>query len=303
MVHLGVLWQDVSLIDEAETLAADIPSVIETDRMLDVVGGSAGCIAALAALNAVSPNDRLLNTAVLCGERLLRQQEPQHIGIAWKTEVGSSQPLTGFSHGCAGIAWALFKLAAWSKDPRFGNAAESAIAYERSIFVVEEENWPDFRNCLGPQENQSKPRFSTSWCHGAPGIALARIDSLPYMNDAETREEIRIALRKTAGSRFGIDHCLCHGQLGNLDILQYAAQQLDAPYWNEIGNRLAAETLAEIAEGGCSCGAGSSLETPGLMVGLAGIGYGLLRLAFPERVPSVLVLAPPVLARHTLEAL
>jgi lantibiotic modifying enzyme len=31
------------------------------------------------------------------------------------------------------------------------------------------------------------------------------------------------------------------------------------------------------------------------MVGLAGIGYGLLRLACPERVPSMLVLAPPVL--------
>jgi lantibiotic modifying enzyme len=30
------------------------------------------------------------------------------------------------------------------------------------------------------------------------------------------------------------------------------------------------------------------------MVGLAGIGYGLLRLADPYLVPSVLVLAPPM---------
>ena len=30
------------------------------------------------------------------------------------------------------------------------------------------------------------------------------------------------------------------------------------------------------------------------MAGLAGIGYGLLRLAAPERVPSVLLLEPPV---------
>ncbi|HYO51923.1 hypothetical protein [Archangium sp.] len=34
-------------------------------------------------------------------------------------------------------------------------------------------------------------------------------------------------------------------------------------------------------------------ETPGLLMGLAGIGYGLLRLAAPERVPSVLTLAMP----------
>jgi lantibiotic modifying enzyme len=32
----------------------------------------------------------------------------------------------------------------------------------------------------------------------------------------------------------------------------------------------------------------------GLMKGAAGIGYELLRLAEPERVPSVLLLAPPV---------
>ena len=56
--------------------------------------------------------------------------------------------------------------------------------------------------------------------------------------------------------------------------------------------RLAVETLAGIAERGCLCGQ-TPLAPPGLMVGLAGIGYGLLRLACPERVPSVLVLAPP----------
>lgn len=35
-------------------------------------------------------------------------------------------------------------------------------------------------------------------------------------------------------------------------------------------------------------------EMPGLMLGLAGIGYGLLRAGAPERVPSVLRLAPPI---------
>ena len=44
------------------------------------------------------------------------------------------------------------------------------------------------------------------------------------------------------------------------------------------------------------CGTQTSLASPGLMAGLAGIGYGLLRLACSERVPSVLVLAPPATA-------
>ena len=37
------------------------------------------------------------------------------------------------------------------------------------------------------------------------------------------------------------------------------------------------------------------VETPGLMVGLAGIGYELLRLADPAVIPSILLLEPPPL--------
>jgi lantibiotic modifying enzyme len=36
------------------------------------------------------------------------------------------------------------------------------------------------------------------------------------------------------------------------------------------------------------------------MTGLAGIGYGLLRLAEPEAVPSVLILAPPAVRKLAL---
>ncbi len=48
-----------------------------------------------------------------------------------------------------------------------------------------------------------------------------------------------------------------------------------------------------VDEHGWLCGVAWGVETPGLMTGLAGIGYGLLRLAAPEEVPSLLVLEPP----------
>ena len=290
LTHLAVLWEDASLIGEAEALALEVPALIEADKAMDVVGGSAGAIAALDVLNRISPSDHLLNVALLCGERLLLQQQPQGRGAAWKTEGDSSQPLTGFSHGAAGIAWALLKLAAWSGDVRFRESAESAIAYERSTFVAEEGNWPDYRTWPG-----NRQRYEVAWCHGAPGIGLARIDSLQFMDDAESREEIRVALRKTVESGFGMDHCLCHGDLGNLDILLHAAQRVDDSWWNEAGKRLASETLVGIAERGCLGSRQTWLTPPGLMIGLAGVGYSLLRLASPERVPSVLVLAPPAL--------
>ena len=121
-----------------------MPELVAPDNALDVVGGSAGTIAALEVLNGISPSDDLLKVAMLCGERLLDEQQPQGRGAAWKT-ADFDRPLTGFSHGAAGIAWALLKLAAWSGESRFREAAESAIAYERSTFVREQSNWPDYR--------------------------------------------------------------------------------------------------------------------------------------------------------------
>ena len=43
-----------------------------------------------------------------------------------------------------------------------------------------------------------------------------------------------------------------------------------------------------------ACGNPLAVDTPGLMTGLAGIGYCLLRLAALAQVPSVLTLEPPI---------
>ena len=58
---------------------------------------------------------------------------------------------------------------------------------------------------------------------------------------------------------------------------------------------MGAVTLESIRQNGWICGVPSGVETPGLMQGLAGIGYGLLRLADPQRTPSVLAVEPPIM--------
>jgi type 2 lantibiotic biosynthesis protein LanM len=288
LCQLSALWHDAALLDVAHGLAQKLPALLAADRTLDVIGGAAGAIAALEVLNGLRPSDELLQVAVRCGEHLLQRQAE---GGGWSTDTPASQPLTGFSHGAAGIAWALIKLAAWSGQARFRHSAEAAIAYERSVFLADHANWPDFRT-LGTG-GRANVRCELAWCHGAPGIGLARIDSLADCDDGETRREIRIALEQTQASPFGRHACLCHGDLGNLDILLHASEQLHDSSWADIGKRLAREAVNAIAERQAASTAPMQLTNPGLMVGLAGIGYGLLRLADPKRVPSVLVLAPP----------
>ena len=133
----------------------------------------------------------------------------------------------------------------------------------------------------------------TAWCHGAPGIGLGRLGSLKYIDDATIREEIEVALKTTITEGFGWNHSLCHGDLGNLETLLMATQVLDDPQHREQLEHLTAMILQSIDTYGWVTGVPLRVETPGLMMGLAGIGYELLRLAEPDKVPSVLLLAPP----------
>ena len=104
-----------------------------------------------------------------------------------------------------------------------------------------------------------------------------------------------MALKTTLAEGFDQNHSLCHGDLGNLELLLQASLILVDPRWQTEVDRLAAMILECIERHGWRCGLPLGVESPGLMTGLAGIGYGLLRLAEPARVPSVLVLAPPPL--------
>ena len=73
--------------------------------------------------------------------------------------------------------------------------------------------------------------FMSAWCHGAPGIGLARLQCLPHLNDAEIHAEIATALKTTFAQGFGHNHSLCHGDLGNLELLLQADEVLGDPQW------------------------------------------------------------------------
>ncbi|MEQ9672108.1 type 2 lanthipeptide synthetase LanM family protein [Coleofasciculus sp. G2-EDA-02] len=293
--HLSVLWQQPELLAEAEGLLDHFTELIEKDEQFDIIGGAAGCIGSLLSLYHCNPSQRIIDTAIECGDRLLACAQKMTVGIGWMSVSMGKKPLTGFSHGVAGIAWALLELAAVTGEERFQEAAQDAIAYERSLFSSDVGNWPDLREFETTVLSGSpgQVNYMTAWCHGATGIGLARLRSMPHLEDTETRAEIDTALKTTLTQGFGMNHSLCHGDLGNLELLLQASLTLNDPQWQDHLNRLSAMILHSIDEYGWLCGVPLGVETPGLMTGLAGIGYQLLRLAQPEWVPSVLVLEPP----------
>jgi type 2 lantibiotic biosynthesis protein LanM len=286
--HLGVLWQEPELFCEAEKLLEQVDKPDIKDEVFGILSGSSGTILNLLSLYSVAPSPRTLQTAIKYGDHLLAHAVPLAQGRGW-IETRMTKPLAGFSHGSGGIALSLFALANASGEERFRQAALDALAYERSTFSPQAQNWPDLR--------ADEESYMVAWCHGASGIGLARLASLAYNDDPAMREEIAIALETTLASGFGHTHSLCHGDLGNLEVLLTASQLLhDARSHAEV-ERLSALILEDIEQNGWCTGAPKFVETPGLMVGIAGIGYELLRLAEPELVPSVLTLAAPVVSQ------
>ncbi|GHO99106.1 hypothetical protein KSF_091540 [Reticulibacter mediterranei] len=298
--HLGCLWNDLALLQEAQKIVACLPDSIAQDEKLDILSGSAGCIMSLLALYAVTPSTATLATAIQCGEHLLARARPMKQGAGWTTFAGKL-PLTGFAHGAAGIAYSLLALTEVSGQARFRDAALSALEYERGLFSPEEQNWPDLREVSdsGNLPTEQEFTYGHMWCYGASGIGLARLASLAYLDDAQIREEIGAALKTTIAKGFGHNHSLCHGDLGNLETLLVATQRLDERQYDQSFEQFTAMLLESVETGKWITGVPLGGETPGLMNGLAGIGYALLRLAEPEMVPSVLLLAPPVHSRRS----
>ncbi len=307
LTHLGFLLRDSTLIERAETLLPKVRERIPADTHFDLISGSAGAIMALTAFHALTGSAEAIIVIREAGEHLVEHaQAMPGDTLGWRSALPSSAPLAGCSHGTAGIALSLLTASALASESRFERVARAAMAYERGLFSEAVCNWPDLRTSplptsrpASPQQEQGQehepppqPSFMMAWCHGAPGIGLARLAGLRFVDDANVRRDITLAISATRRNGFGRNHSLCHGDLGNLELLSCAAVRLHEPGLASSVASFASRILRSIRERGWQCGVPLQVETPGLMTGLAGIGDGLLRIAEP-RLPSLLMLQPP----------
>lgn len=295
LAHLGALWQSDVLLKSAAQLVPVLTARFADDEHLDVIAGTAGAALALLALHEVSPDDRTEQALVSAGDTLLAAAENHGPGIGWRTAIGSRGPLLGFSHGASGMAVALARLAAATGHDRFAEAAAAAVRYEHAQFDAEAGNWPDERDITPPGV------FMDAWCHGAAGVAIARAELLGHVDIPEVTADLAAAVSRVRRDLVEHDdvtgvgnHSLCHGDLGLVEALHAGGRALGRQDLVDTAQR-AARTVAQVVLAGEErCGVPKGMHTPGLMMGIAGIGYGLLRAAEPGVVPNLLALAAPV---------
>jgi len=252
------------------------------------MNGAAGAIPGLLACYAATGEPKVLATAIACGRHLLQRRELDKFGLkTWPTLEKCH--LTGFSHGAAGIAYALLQLHKVTADAEFYDAAVEGICFEGHAFVRQQNNWPDYRRAA--TRLSQDPMFCMAWCHGAPGIGLGRIAALDTMDTREVRRDIQAALASTSSANLLPRDHLCCGNAGLMDTLCEAGKRLPQGEWSRKALQLAARTIARSNKrGSFNIAFHNGFFNPSLFQGTAGVGYQLLRLADPAKIPSVLLL-------------
>lgn len=266
--------------------AADLftDEVIAADTQLDVMGGSAGGILGLLRLYRDTQSEDVLMRAVKCGQHLMGKPRLGSEGRrSWVGQGFGSQALNGMSHGAAGFAYALASLATASGREEFGQAAAECIAFENSSYDPERKNWPDFRS-------PTDPAWSCRWCHGAPGIGLARLATTRNAQmDAEIlNKDIGNAVEGVQRRSSELD-TLCCGTLGSIEFFCEAGRSLHRADLRDIAAKRLMTVLKEAAiSGDYRWNSGKSQFNLGLFRGLSGVGYTLLRQV-DASLPNILI--------------
>ena len=253
---------------------ADFSGCTEPDR----ITGLAGLVSALCRFEEYRGCHAVIRAAA---DRLLELRSfVYRDAVLWKTMHNVPRALSGAGHGMAGIAEALISASDVLADDRYLPAAAGALDYERRVYEWYSERfgtWADLRD-------MPPGKYMHGYCSGAPGIGvmLSRIREKRDSGQARTLANlVRDSVDRLPLNDY--DHLCC----GNAAIAEYYLTAGD----REAAGRVLGTIYARRQANGCyrdsySNGAGS--VTASLFNGISGIGYEMLRFAFPDRIPSLL---------------
>ncbi|MEO1376420.1 MAG: lanthionine synthetase LanC family protein, partial [Cyanobacteria bacterium J06635_10] len=263
LIQIAQLLSEPSLIP----IADDILSMITIDEIvnssqLDVISGCAGILLSLLGCSSkIDNSSEYLRKAIACGDYLLQNQAPP------ETEIESRN--LGFWSGIAGIAYALLRLYEVTQDERYLTTAKNAIALESKPTNFDDSNLAQLKI----------------------EIALGRLGGIKLLDNSQIRTEINTAIEIIQQHKiWGVDN-LFWGNYGRLELLLVASEKLEKPELKTLVNNWVNEIIAKTGSNKLKLFVNypSEISHPGLLHGTAGIGYQLLRIAYPQLLPSILL--------------
>lgn len=290
LLSLGLVSKIIDIEDCEEVIkfALDnLKELVRRDLSYDILGGASGLISSLIELLKIFPQfkDDITKLLEISYNHIIENRIICDDYCYWKSKV--AVPYTGYAHGNAGIVSALIKLKYNEKHLLNKNLVSDKIIneilnYQRNLYSNEYKNW---------KISNVKDSYSNGWCHGAPGILLSSCNLLKYgYKDSHIEEELNTALETTIKYGFGNNPTYCHGDLGNLEIINEFAKfknddelkrKCKATYIDLYENVISQKWDTHIFR---------NTESLGLMLGLAGWGYSILRFLYEDELLNFIVL-------------
>ena len=288
-----LLLQDINLDtnenwDIAKKTVLDIKFLVEQSEQNDYLLGVYGLIDFLISNISFFPEsllDNIYEVIEICKEKIIMNEVTDSRNLSyWNVYSEQNKAMGGFAHGSSSFSYVLSKIAI--SDNRFKDKIISSLNHDRSFFNKNINGWVDNREDVGVLNDP------VAWCHGSSGVALGRILISNYYKDDLINDEIIIAKNNIIERGLYKNESICHGGLGNAEILYGIGIKLND---DEIKNKVLSyiSWLCNNIENDLSFfenGADGKTEILGLFMGNAGFAYQLLRFYDWKNTPSVLCL-------------
>lgn len=241
-----------------------ISNHLDEIKRIDMIAGLAGVLGVILTINQLedfAEKEACVQVAKRIVNKLLSCAKENEDGTLTWTENED----IGYAHGNAGVMTQLGRYYDLTKEFRVIPYIQKALQFERIHKYNEtNETWKIRENS----------RYN-SWCNGIAGLLLCKMELLKVLkDDCNLKREMNTIIEQLKKIGFGDNGSICHGDIGNISIIQYAAESLHN------------ETLYQQCEAFKDAFRKSyvldnwsmfeGIEDWGLMTGVAGIGLGLL---------------------------
>lgn len=263
---------DVQFDDKITNLLIQFEKQLSLCNELDILHGLAGAAMCLVYAFHYSKKSALKPHIKAVSKRLCRQSTE----LIEQTTRHLSSPLNGFAHGLAGIGTALCVTSKIIGEKHLSVVGLKLLELESKDYAVHLNNWPDHRLPSGEQS----PDQVSAWCHGTLGIGLSRYHlKNVLLNNAPNHFELDIAqTNKRHIEHFQTnDIGICHGTAGELELLIYNNGYKNRDQCATAVTKIIKQLQSATIEHGF-----------GLMTGIAGVGYQLMRLTDARKFPSLM---------------
>lgn len=278
--HLARATSDEEWKQIAEEALLACESHAQNDIFYDFISGAAGALAVtFSAKDLLFQCSPEINTRIIkiLAKHLSDSVNTDDKGAGWSQN--GKERYAGFAHGNAGINPYLYRAAKELQEDSYLDILKLSGEFEQSLYVPSK----------GWYRSEKNNQITSLWCHGSAGILLSKLLLRKEGYQSETlSSSIESAIQIVKKEGFGKSPTYCHGDLGNLAILDFAGQTLnDVSLRNSVFNTFQ-EVYTGTIENNWNYKQLKSCNSYGLMIGLSGWGYSLLSHYTNFKIPQFL---------------